>query len=242
MEAIVIEHFGIIAEAFQRIIVFVESISGTITALATLALAALTWVLARATNAMARATSSANVVASLEVNQWSFRHLDLVVQNTGNAPAFETIVEFTPPLPFMTNAEKNEVPFGKISILRPGQMLKSSVNDWQSVSQNIYRVKIQWKRTPSSKRWECNAYDFDLAALGKVSRLGAGSPEVQIAEQIKKMREDWQSVARGQKQLKVETYDHSDRERERAEIEEFYREARKDQKKDLDGDGRDVSE
>jgi len=219
-----------IVEIFLTVISFFESISGTITALATLALAALTWVLARATNAMAKATSSANVVASLEVNQWSFRHLDLVVQNTGNAPAFGTTVEFTPPLPFMSDAEKHEVPFGKISILRPGQMLKSSVNDWQSVSQSIYRVKIQWKRTPTSKKCETNAYDFDLVALGKVSRLGAGSPEVQIAEQIKKLREDWQSVARGQKHLKVKTYDHSDRERERAETEEFYREARKEMK------------
>ncbi len=227
-----IELFEVIAEAIQRSIVFVEGISGTITALATLALAALTWVLARATNAMARATSSANVVASLEANQWSFRHLDLVVQNTGNAPAFETTVEFTPPLPFMSSAEKSDVPFGKISILRPGQMLKSSVNDWQSVSQNIYRVNILWKRAPASKRWERNAYDFDLVALGKVSRLGSGSPEVQIAEQIKKMREDWQSVARGQKHLKVETYDTSDRERERAEIEDFYREAREERKQD----------
>ncbi len=182
-------------------------------------------------NAMAKATSSANVVASLEVNQWSFRHLDLVVQNTGNAPAFGTTVSDLLHLARSCQTlEKHEVPFGKISILRPGQMLKSSVNDWQSVSQSIYRVKIQWKRTPTSKKCETNAYDFDLVALGKVSRLGAGSPEVQIAEQIKKLREDWQCVARGQKHLKVKTYDHSDRERERAETEEFYREARKEMK------------
>jgi hypothetical protein len=226
---------GEVTEMLFSAIGFFEGISGTITALATIALAALTWVLARATNSMATATSSANVVASLEVNQWSFRHLDLVVQNTGNAPAFETTVEFTPPLPFMSDAEKDEVPFGKISILRPGQVLKSSVNDWQSVSKNIYRVKIQWKRAPTSKKWETNAYDFDLVALGKVSRLGAGSPEVQIAEQIKKLRDDWQSVARGQKHLKVKTYDHADRERERVETEEFYREAREERERKESG-------
>jgi hypothetical protein len=44
---------------------FVESISGAITAVSTLALVALTWVLAVATNAMANATSSTNAVASL---------------------------------------------------------------------------------------------------------------------------------------------------------------------------------
>ena len=108
------------------------------------------------------------------------------------------------------------------------------------MTQSVYRVKIQWKRTPTSKRWESNAYDLDLLAIGKVSRLGAGSPEVQIAEQIKKMREDWQSVARGQMHLKVETYDHSDRERERAEMEEFYREAREELKKDSNDDDKDA--
>jgi hypothetical protein len=132
----------------------------------------------------------------------------------------------------MSNAEKSEVPFGKISILRPGQVLKSSVNDWQSISQSTYRVRIQWKRAPSSKKFEVNEYDIDLAALGKVSRLGAGSPEVQIAEQIKKLREDWQNVARGQKHIKVDSYDHADREREREETEEFYREARESLKRE----------
>lgn len=210
----------------ESLVGFLEDISGTVTAVATIALAVLTWVLARATNLMARATSSANVVASLDVNQWSFRHLDLVVHNTGNAAAYDVTVAFTPPLPFMSEAEKDDTPFGKISVLRPNQLLKSSVNDWQSVGKEVYRVEVKWKRAPASRRLEVNAYDINLAALGKVSRLGAGSPEVQIAEQIKKLREDWQSVARGQKHLKVDSYDNSDREREREAIEEHYRELR----------------
>lgn len=208
----------------ESIVAFFESISGTITAIATIALAVLTWVLARATNLMAKATSSANVVASLDVNQWSFRHLDLVVHNTGNAAAFDVTVAFTPPLPFMSEGEKDDTPFGKISVLRPNQTLNSSVNDWESVIKTVYRVEVKWKRTPTSKQSEANSYDIDLAALGRITRLGAGSPEVQIAEQIKKLRDDWQSVARGQKRLKVDGYTDSDRKRERAAREEQYRE------------------
>lgn len=181
---------------------------------------------------MAKATSSANVVASLDVNQWSFRHLDLVVHNTGNAAAFDVTVAFTPPLPFMSEAEKDDTPFGKISVLRPNQTLKSSVNDWQSVGKEVYRVEVKWKRTPTSRKSEINAYDINLAALGKVSRLGAGSPEVQIAEQIKKLREDWQSVARGQRHLKVDSYDNADRERDREAMEERFREFKEAQKQD----------
>lgn len=218
------EFFGLIAEAMRTAGSFLESISGAVTAVATLALAMLTWVLARATNSMAKASSSANVVANLEVNQWSFRHLDLIVQNTGNAAAFDVTVAFTPPLPFMSKVEKEDTPFGKISIIRPGQTLTSSVNDWQSVCKDIYRVKVEWKRTPNSKRSEINAYDINLAALGKVSRLGSGSPEVQIAEQLKKLREDWKNVALGHQRIKVDGYDNSDRERDREAHEEMIRE------------------
>lgn len=218
------DFFGSVAELLQAFGRFIEGISGTITAVATLALAALTWVLARATNAMAKATSSSNVVASLEVNQWSFRHLDLVVQNTGNAAAFDTTVTFTPPLPFRSKVEVNDAPFGKVSILRPGQVLVSNVNDFQSVSQSVYRVRIEWKRTPTSKRCESNVYDINMAAIGKISRLGAGSPEVQVAEQIKKLREDWGPVAHGQRRIKTDQFSSHDREHERDEQNEMWRE------------------
>lgn len=206
----------------ESVVESIVAISGTATAFATIALAVLTWVLARATNSMARATSSPNVVASLDINEWSFLHLDLVVHNTGNASAFDVSVTFTPPLPFMSLAEKEDMPFGKISILRPNQTLKSSVNDWHTVKMNVYKVEIRWKRSPTSVHDEVNSYDINLAALGKVSRLGSGSPAVQIAEQVKKLREDWQSVARGQKHLKIDSYDHSDRERAREALEEQY--------------------
>ncbi len=132
----------------------------------------------------------------------------------------------------MSEAEKDDTPFGKISVLRPNQTLKSSVNDWQSVGKEVYRVEVKWKRTPTSRKSEINAYDINLAALGKVSRLGAGSPEVQIAEQIKKLREDWQSVARGQRHLKVDSYDNADRERDREAMEERFREFKEAQKQD----------
>jgi hypothetical protein len=218
------EVFELIAEALTAAGAFLESISGAVTAVATLALALLTWVLARATNSMARASSSANVVANLEVNQWSFLHLDLIVQNTGNAPAFDVKVEFTPPLPLMSEVAKDDTPFGMISIVRPGQTLTSGVNDWQSVCKDIYRVKVEWKRTPTSKRVEVNAYDINLAALGKVSRFGSGSPEVQIAQQLKLLRDDWKNVALGQRKIKVEGYDNSDRQRDKEAQEEMIRE------------------
>lgn len=211
-------------EVIKSISAYVEHLSGTVTALATLALAFLTWILARATIAMAKATSSANVVASLETSQWSWRHLDLVVHNTGNAPAFDVTVQFDPPLPYMTKREADETPFGKISILRPGHLLSSNVNEFQSVSKNVYRVTVEWRTTPDAKRPQSNTYDIDMSGLGAISRLGSGSPEVQMAEQIKKIREDWQAVAQGNRRLQVNQYSNEDRMLEATEREEARRE------------------
>ncbi len=224
-----------VIDALHSASTYIEGLSGTITAIATVALAILTFVLARATNAMANATSVANVVASLETNQWSWRHLDLVVHNAGNAPAFEVTVTFNPPLPYMTPKETDDMPFGKISILRPGQIVSSNVNDFGSVREKVYRVTVQWKKSPRRKRLESNVYDINIAGLGAISRLGAGSPEVQIAEQIKKIREDWQPVANGHRRLAVNSYDGDDREEERQAREQERREFYENRSEDHSG-------
>lgn len=213
-------------DILKSINTYLGSISGAITAFATLALAVLTWILARATNAMAKATSSANVVASLETNQWSWRHLDLIVHNTGSAPAFAVTVKFDPPLPYMTEKEESDMPFWNISILRPGQILSSNVNDFQSVREKIYRATVQWRASPDSKHVEENSYDINIAGLGAISRLGAESPEVQMAEQIKKIREDWQAIANGKRRLTVDQYSSNDREQEQKKRTEALRELR----------------
>lgn len=198
------------------LITAIESASGTITAIATIALAALTFILARATNGMARATSTAQVVASLETNPWSWMHLDLVVQNTGNAPAFGVSVKFNPPLPYFVEKQGEAVPFGEISILRPGHQLSCSVNDFKTVSENVYQVSISWRKSPSSRRTESISYTINMIGLGELSRLGSGAAEVQIADQLKKLRDDWKEIARGRgAKLKVDSYGYEDRERER---------------------------
>lgn len=203
-----------------------EAASGTITAFATIALAILTFILARATNGMARATSTAQVVASLETNPWSWIHLDLVVQNTGNAPAFGVSVHFDPPLPYFVEKQGEAVPFGEISILRPGHQLSCSVNDFKTVSEKVYKVRITWRKSPSAKRVQSISYTINLIALGELSRLGSGAPEVQIADQLKLLRNDWKEVARGRgARLKVDSYSHDDRERERERHLEMRRQA-----------------
>ena len=47
---------------------------------------------------------------------------------------------------------------------------------------------------------------------------------MQIAEQLKKLREDWKNVALGQRKIKVDSYDTSDRERDKKAHEEMIKE------------------
>lgn len=205
---------GLLSDAVQKTVEY----SNTITALSTIVLAVLTWVLARATLAMARATSKANIVASLEVNQWTWLHVDLIVQNTGNAPAYDVTVHFDPPLPYALEIKPNEMPFGQISIIRPGQYLSSNVSEFAEVSKNSYRVTLKWREAPKSSKIESNSYCIDIAAIGAISQLGAASPQIQIAEQIKAIREDWKGVANGTKRIQVDGHTQADRDAANAEM------------------------
>ena len=44
----------------------------------------------------------------------------------------------------------------------------------------------------------------------------------QIAEQIKKIREDWRPITQGSKKIKTDNYSSDDREKERKDREEWY--------------------
>ena len=158
-----------------------------VTAVATFFLWRVTSVLAVETKRMAIATSQTHVVATLEPNRWSLRHLDLNVNNTGNAPAYDITVEFTPPL---QNGEarsvEGAVPFGNISVLRPGQGVASYLSDYEGVKDAVYRVRVSWRRFASDPVREENAYTLNMADKRGVSELG-GDPIVQIANHLKKI-------------------------------------------------------
>lgn len=221
------EIFALAVTYWDSAIATLSNLSGLITAFATLALAVLTLVLARATKAMAQATSTANVIASLEPNQWSLMHIDLVVQNTGNAPAFDISVKFDPPLEREKAAAGLPLPFANISLLRPGQSIGTFVNEFASFNGRVYSVEVCWRSKANSRKLETNRYQIDLSNLGSVIRLGAANPQVQVAEQIKKLREDWKNVAAGTQKLKVDAYSQRDRDRKSAEEKKMIEEHRR---------------
>lgn len=194
------------------LIEFIDSISPAVTALATIALAYLTYHLAKATKGM---VNSANVVASIDNNQWSIILADLVVQNSGSAPAFDVKVSFDPPLPSSFESPENIQPLSFISVLRPGQIITSSVCKNEDIGDK-YRVTITWKHAPKSKKEASISYDIDLKRRGPISQWGESTPLVSLAKNVEKIRDDWKPFLQTTtRRFNVNVYSQTDRDTER---------------------------
>jgi len=172
--------------------------------------------LAVETKRMADVAAQPQIVASIIPNQWSTIHLDINVENTGNATAFEIEVSFDPPLENgEARAEDVPIPLQKISVLKPGQALKSYLSGIGEYLEKNFHVTVSWKLHPADEGRQDLKYTLNMSDFKGVGYLGARDPIVQVAEQVKKLREDWRYVASGSRKLKADTYDTGDRERER---------------------------
>lgn len=189
-------------------------LGAVVTAVATFLLWRVTRVLAVETKRMAVATSQPHVVATLEPNRWSMMHFDIIVTNTGNAPAYDISVDFTPPLQNGDLRTSREVPLRNISVLRPGQSIGSYLAEYELVRDIAYEVRISWLRAASDATREENAYTLNMAERRGISELG-GDPIVQIAQHLRKMEAEWRQVARGARRIKVDAFTSGDRLHER---------------------------
>lgn len=202
-------------------------VATAVTAVATVILGYATWVLAEETKILSRATSQAHVTATIEPNAWAANYVDLIVSNSGNAVAYDIETHFDPPLldgEEPANHRRNiDVPLRHISVLRPTQTMQSNLAEFAKVSKKSYRVTVSWKHHPKAKRRETLSYELSMMDYHDVSYLGARSPLTQIAEQMKKLREDWQHVARGQKHIMTDVFTERDRAKSRAAMEARYR-------------------
>ncbi len=200
---------------FPAFVAVVGMLGTIVTAVATFLLWRVTKLLAVETQRMAKATSQPHVVATLDPNRWSMRHFDLKVDNTGNATAYDISVEFSPPL---ENGEGRsggiEVPFEKISVLKPGQGVASYLADYERVKGKVYSVRVSWRRAAAEPQREENVYTLNMADKQGVSKLG-DDPLVQIANHIKKMDEQWKPITSGARRVKVDGFTSRDRLHER---------------------------
>jgi hypothetical protein len=199
-----------------------QTISVVVTAFATLALGYFTYVLARETRRLSRATAQAHVVATLEPNQWTIRHVDLVVANTGNAAAHDITVSFEPPLVAEGSRGRRPAPLSSISLLKPGQSLTSHLGQFGLVREQAYVVTVGWKQRPTERVRQNLRYSLAMSDYEGVAYLGARSPLMRIAEEVKNLREDWRPVAIGGRRLRTDVFTDADRQQERKELDELY--------------------
>ncbi|WDL55832.1 hypothetical protein [Xanthomonas campestris] len=199
----------------------IVALTGVVTAIATFFLWRVTNTLAVETKRMAEATAQPHVVATLAPNRWAINHMDLHVDNTGNAAAYDISVKFDPPLENSDVRANKGVPFERISVLKPGQNQQSYLCAFEKIHAQSYEVTVTWKRRFGDSAVETNRYTLDMAGHKDVSRLGQ-EPIVQLADSLKKMQEDLRGLARGTKRLQIDQFDQSDRDQERARIRERY--------------------
>jgi hypothetical protein len=182
-----------------------------ITAIATIFLWRVTRILAVETKRMADASARPHVVATIEPNPWSLLHADLRVENTGNATAYDIQVSFDPPLENGGVRRKQDIPLQRISVLKPAQQLASYLSEFPPLLNTTYTVTVSWTRGAGDTKREMHSYGLDMGVYKDISQLGAADPLTHMAEQLKKIREDWKGVASGSQHLGVDVFTSGDR-------------------------------
>lgn len=216
--------FELMISHLEKWSTFISSVAAILTAVATFFLWRVTKLLAKETTRMVEASSQPHVVVTLEPNTWAAFYFDINVANTGNAPAYNIEIDFDPPL---INAEYREnnhhsIPFRKISVLKNGQTLSSNLCEYNQIKSNTYNVTISWSKKADSTEREYNKYEYDMSSFDGINYLGSRSPVTQIAEQIKKIRDDWRPISQGSKKIKTDSNSSRDRDKEKKARDEWY--------------------
>ena len=198
------------------VITVCAAIAAIVTAVATIMLWRVTGVLAKETQRVADAVMQPQIVATIRPNQWTMMYANLVVANTGNAAAFDITVVFDPPLQLEPADEGDRaIPLQTISILRPGESLSSDIGRGFPMLDQVYQVTTSWLRNPTSLQREALTYTTTYGDLRGVAQLGTSDPLVQIAQEVKHIRDDWRSMANGNRKLQADVFTAVDRLRER---------------------------
>ena len=158
-----------------------------VTALATIALWRVTRVLAKETEALAKLTSQPFVVGSLESSSVSSNAFNLTLRNTGNATAFDIVLEITPPIPNFDGSIPSEKFIRRtVSMLPPQNPLTLQVAMGPDIHDKKFEAIVSWSRRPKEDARESLTYVFsplDGFQGGVVTKSAH-----HIAEELEKIR------------------------------------------------------
>lgn len=172
-------------------------IGTVVTAVATIVLAGVTAVLVRETKRLSDATTQPHVVATLEPSPWSIIHTNLVLQNTGTGTAYCIEMGFDPPLQLERNGQEISMPIRTLSVLKPGASFSVFLTGFEKLNEQVVNVRVSWLRKPGAKAREGHSYVLDLIKdYDNWGQLGGAPPLIQIAQDMRKIREAVSKLAR----------------------------------------------
>jgi hypothetical protein len=208
----------------STILGWIEPVAAVVTAFGTVVLGAFTIVLARETKRLADVGEQPNIIVTFEPNRHSLLHLDMHVENTGTATAYEVEINIAPELHFGKGDVARAIPLKNISLLKSKQSLSSYFADWAELEPKAFTVTTSWLRRPKAATREQLSYKVDLEQLRGISRLGS-DPAVDTAKATTKIAEGVDRISRGYSKVAVNTYNSQDRADEEKAIEERYNRA-----------------
>lgn len=166
------------------LLILAQTAAAFVTAVATAVLCWATVVLARETRVMAARGAEPHVVVTLEPSRWAIHFFEMHIMNAGNAAAYEITISFSPPLP--ERGTENWLPIERVSALRPGQEIVSSIGRYEAIKDQAYEVIVTWKRRAGAAT-EQNAYTLSPQDFGNYNELG-GDPMVKLVRAVEKMQ------------------------------------------------------
>jgi hypothetical protein len=130
-----------------------QVLAAFVTAFATIALWRVTKLLAKETSLLASLTSQPFVIAALKSSDENATALDLSIQNTGNATAFNIRLFLSPKLRPPNRPQPSHDTKGdyNVSLLPPGQILSVDVAYGPEIHDVAYSVELSWTTHPQSK-------------------------------------------------------------------------------------------
>jgi hypothetical protein len=145
------------------------------------------------------------VTASLEPSAAGRRYLDLLIDNSGFAPAFDVKVTTTPEIPADPDRGRRPEGWCDVSLLRPGQSMVMYACSASAVEATEFAVDVSWKRSPATRDRTMLGYRLDMRNYGLQEAYPAPPPPLDdLTSEVRRLRLAWRDVLRGDRSLQVE--------------------------------------
>ena len=191
------EYWKLVVDTIQSpsSIAWIGVVAALLTAVATVMLWRATRQLVLATNVLAEQNSNPSVIATIEPHAWAPYLFDLRLANEGNATAFDVELSVDPSFTPNEARRVESGPFGKVSVLRPKQVLRTLVGKFDDVKGKVFTVNLIWKGENVSNKVYKTSYVLNMSYYEGVTLNSFLSPEIQTAQEIKKIRESLDKIS-----------------------------------------------